>query len=167
MLTVLLVNSFVLRSQTTIVKNESFNDTFSNENYQNMVASFAQLAAQAKLSRNSTAAMKESLVKVNDDILNIGDDFLAKRNLFKDFFSVTSMDFIDYKYDTKYLNPVSPLFAFARSKTSWLHKQINHESERVSDYLNEENPISEGKRVYLVLSAIEQTLNICTEDDTH
>ncbi|MEE1964582.1 hypothetical protein V1387_17980 [Allomuricauda taeanensis] len=46
-------------------------------------------------------------------------------------------------------------------------KKLSYEGRRINDYLNPYNPISEGERILLILSSLENVINLVLENETY
>ena len=47
------------------------------------------------------------------------------------------------------------------------YKKLNAESKKIGDYLNRGNPIPEGERILLILTALENVINITLENEEY
>lgn len=76
-----------------------------------------------------------------------------------------SMGYINSKYPILNLNPGDSfrnLIIRRRYST-----KLNREKKRVEKYANTDNPIPEGERIYLMLSTIENVLNITLQNEEY
>lgn len=75
------------------------------------------------------------------------------------------MGYINSKYPILNLNPGDSfrnLIIRRRYST-----KLNREKKRVEKYANTDNPIPEGERIYLMLSTIENVLNITLQNEEY
>ena len=76
-----------------------------------------------------------------------------------------SMGYIHTKYPVLNLNPGDTfrnLIIRRRYST-----KLNREKKRIENYVNPDNPIPEGERIYLILSTIENVLNITLHNEEY
>ncbi|GAA0716339.1 hypothetical protein GCM10009430_11950 [Aquimarina litoralis] len=129
-----------------------------------------QELARAGSTRIFTAPINDQLTELTSYNPAFGIQLVSLKNFISGstFSSVTgynSYGYIKKKY------PLNPAFGNDTFKNGVIQlrfkRKLESESQKLSDYLNPINPIPEGERVLLILTALENVINLTLENETY
>jgi hypothetical protein len=164
-----------LMGQMVITLQKKAKDILSQSSYTGITLANQQSTTSTYVSAGAVIGFSGIINQQNDELATIGPPLLAKKYEIKNFISgvgfgpVTghnSYGYIEKKYPI--INPLSPS-DLVRNKVIRMRffKKLNHENSMVDDYLNPMNPIPEGERILLVLSSLENVINIVLANETY
>lgn len=171
----LLMLSCIGSAQIVINVSGSFNDILSQPSYDNINSSNTALAGQELTNKGSITLVSSIFKEQLRELKSYNEQFDAIETSLKTFvsssaFSSTrgynSYGYIQKKYPK--INPLSPSSGFKNAIIQLrFSKKLNAERDKIAGYLNKNNPIPEGERVLLVLSSLENVINLTLENEKY
>ncbi len=152
----------------------SLQDILSQSAYDNINASNVILDTQEAGNKASIALLTPIFNEQLQELTTYNPLFEAQETVLKNFVSGSSFNstrgYNSYGYiQEKY--PLNPLHATDVLKNTVIRLRykikLNAERDRISDYLNFANPIPEGERVLLLLTTLENVINLTLENEKY
>ena len=173
----LLITVCTTHAQITITTTwpTSFTDALSQNNYTSI--NNYNRARNTKIISNvaTSYGIRDVMNSQYEELTNIHLFLRTKAYSIKKFISGTqfnstwgynSYGYIQEKYPI--INPLSPSSAFKNSLIRMrFYKKFNDESKKIDNYLNSANPIPEGERILLILTSLENVINITLENEAY
>ncbi|GAA4277186.1 hypothetical protein [Aquimarina mytili] len=171
----LIVTLHLAKAQIVINVPGYFTDFASQSSYVALNTSNTIMSTQVATQSGIAGSMSTVFDNQNDELSSINFYLKLRKNGIKKFISgpgfnrplgYTSYGYIEKRYPI--INLTSPSDVFRNTRIRWRYrKKLFAESQKVDHYLNRRNPIPEGERVLLVLTALENVINITLENETY
>jgi hypothetical protein len=172
-----LLTIWTLNSQVVIKSTIKTNliDNLSQENYTS-TNTYNRLRKNVILTNIfKTYSIRDVISSQYNELTTIHWSLLNQSYKIKNFIKGTqfssSLGYCSYGYiEEKYpiINPLSPSSVYKNTIIRMrFYKKFTNESERIDSYLNSDNPIPEGERLLLILTSLENVINITLENETY
>ncbi len=152
--------------------NVSWNDNLSKNHYRDINTENNKLTGKLTANTAYILGLKSMYEQQYNDLKTVNTVMASRaRGTIAGFVNGTtfsnnvyqSMGYINSKYPLINLNPGDSFRnLYIRTRYSI---RLNQEKKRVENYVNTDNPIPEGERIYLILSTIENVLKIAIQDE--
>jgi hypothetical protein len=150
-------------------------DRLSQRSYDNINSANGILATQELGNKGNIAILTPIFNTQLKELTSLHANFTAQERLLKTFINSTafsrsrgfnSFGYIRKKYPI--INPLNPTAAF-QNKIIQLRfsRKLKTEKNKILDYLDKDNPMPEGERVLLVLTALENVINLTLENENY
>ncbi len=164
----------VVSAQAVIPVNVSLTDVLSQKQYDELLAhNLAMSALEAKIKAAVIALTGEQNEQLTE-LMGLNPLLVVKGVLIYNFIisanfgsatGYNSYGYVKKKYPIIDLTP-GAIFK-NKIKRTRIFVRLRKESENVVDYLNVANPIPEGERILLIMSALENVIDITLENATY
>ncbi len=147
-------------------------DRLSQSAYDQINTSNTTLAGQELLNKGSIELLTPIFNEQLKELTSFNSRFEFQKTAIRTFISgpvfssaggFNSYGYIQEKYPI--INPLSPSSVVRNTVTrARFRKKLNKERDKMMKYLDKNNPIPEGERVFLVLSTLESVINLTLEN---
>ena len=162
---ILFIALFIHKNMSSQVAGIS-TDVFVNIVYKQLLGEVKSLALKDAATFGSALAIDQAIGYEANSIVVPNPFITAQGVILSEFIYDDSMGYIEEKY------PLIPKIgyennnAFGNVLTREIFKRkLTKEKENIDNYVNPLNPISEGERIYLILSAIENVIETTLENE--
>ena len=163
--------SYMLLTITLLFSSNIFSqwkDVYSEDNYRRIGTDALEMAFYDIVSAYIASRAADQIEDKFDKLSDISSSFRYQEFPVKNFIDITTRNYMQTK-----LYPLNPLLLSYASNVSLgnvfvrrrLNNRYNKEIENIDNYFNALNPLTEGERMYLTVSAIYDVLQITLEGD--